>query len=152
MLMPKKDRRQIYEHLFKEGVIVASAVQRDHIHQKIGVPNVFVVQLMRSFTSKEFVRHTYNWRYHYYYLTNEGVEYLREYLHLPSEIVPKTLMAGPAHGERSDARRERGDRGDRGDRADRGRGRGGDAGKKQSGPGANWKPNFAGAGRGQVAA
>lgn len=25
------------------------------------------------------------------YLTNEGIEYLRQYLHLPSEIVPSTL-------------------------------------------------------------
>lgn len=28
---------------------------------------------------------------HFRYLTNEGIEYLRQYLHLPSEIVPSTL-------------------------------------------------------------
>lgn len=28
---------------------------------------------------------------HFRYLTNEGIEYLRQYLHLPPEIVPSTL-------------------------------------------------------------
>lgn len=28
---------------------------------------------------------------HFRYLTNEGIEYLRQYLHLPPEIVPATL-------------------------------------------------------------
>jgi small subunit ribosomal protein S10e len=36
-------------------------------------------------------------------LTNEGIEYLRQYLHLPSEIVPSTLK----RTARSDAARPR---------------------------------------------
>merc|ERR1719477_21749 len=31
------------------------------------------------------------WRHYYWYLTNEGIQYLRDYLHLPPEIVPATL-------------------------------------------------------------
>merc|ERR1712105_568317 len=31
------------------------------------------------------------WRHYYWYLTNEGIQYLRDYLHLPPEIVPSTL-------------------------------------------------------------
>ena len=34
----------------------------------------------------------FSWQYFYYTLTNEGIEYLRDYLHLPATIVPKPLL------------------------------------------------------------
>lgn len=37
------------------------------------------------------MKEQFAWRHYYWYLTNEGIEYLRTYLHLPSEIVPATL-------------------------------------------------------------
>ncbi len=39
--------------------------------------------------SRDFVRETFNWQYYYYYLLPEGIEYLREYLRLPEDIVPE---------------------------------------------------------------
>ena len=50
-----------------------------------------------------------NRQFFYWYLTVEGIEYLREYLHLPEEIVPATLKKsasrparpGPAPGGES---------------------------------------------------
>ena len=93
---------------------------------------------MQSFTSKELVKEQFSWRYYYWYLTNEGIDYLREYLHLPAEIVPDTLKkqqpqrarAGERPGDR-DGGRDFDDRGDRGDRGGRGfgRGRGGGFGR-----------------------
>ncbi|CAM9291781.1 unnamed protein product [Scytosiphon promiscuus] len=61
---------------------------------------------MKSMKSRGLVRETFNWQYFYWYLTVEGIEYLREYLHLPEEIVPATLKKsasrparpGPAPG------------------------------------------------------
>jgi small subunit ribosomal protein S10e len=47
--------------------------------------------LLNSFRSKGYVKETFNWQYYYYYLTNEGIEYLRQYLALPAEIVPATM-------------------------------------------------------------
>ena len=44
--------------------------------------NPQVIKLMQSFTSKELVKEQFSWRYYYWYLTNEGIEYLREYLNL----------------------------------------------------------------------
>ncbi|XP_065336722.1 small ribosomal subunit protein eS10-like [Cloeon dipterum] len=32
-----------------------------------------------------------SWRHYYWYLNNEGINYLRTFLHLPPEIVPATL-------------------------------------------------------------
>merc|ERR1712142_653965 len=46
---------------------------------------------MTSLKSRGYVRENFAWRHFYWYLTNEGIEYLRDYLHLPPEIVPSTL-------------------------------------------------------------
>lgn len=55
------------------------------------VPNLQVIKLMQSFKSKEYVRETFAWMHYYWFLTNEGIDFLRTYLNLPSEIVPATL-------------------------------------------------------------
>merc|ERR1712212_793794 len=68
MFMTKKQRDAIYENLFREGVMVAEKIckrTQGRMH-----PNVTSVSNL---------------------LTNEGIEYLREYLHLPPEIVPVTM-------------------------------------------------------------
>lgn len=37
------------------------------------------------------MKEQFAWRHYYWYLNNEGVNFLREYLNLPPEIVPATL-------------------------------------------------------------
>jgi hypothetical protein len=44
---------------------------------------------LQSLKSQGYVREQFAWRHFYWYLTNEGIEYLRNYLHLPAEIVPQ---------------------------------------------------------------
>ena len=98
MFISKKNRIEVYSYLFKEGVLVAKKDNFKPKHDEIDVPNLEVLNLMKSLKSRGFVRETFNWQYFYWYLENEGVEYLREYLHLPAEIVPATLKkatAGP---------------------------------------------------------
>ena len=46
---------------------------------------------MQALKSKGLVTEKFAWRHYYWYLTNEGIQYLRDYLHLPPEIVPSTL-------------------------------------------------------------
>ena len=96
------------------------------------MPNLQVIKLMQSFKSKEYVKEIFSWQYYYYYLTNEGIEYLREYLNLGPDVVPDTLKksARPA-GERPGADAGRGARRPRqtwcfNGRRGRGGGRGGD--------------------------
>lgn len=60
-------------------------------HPEIDVRNLEVIKLMQSFKSKEYVRETFSWMHYYWFLTNDGIEFLRTYLNLPSEIVPATL-------------------------------------------------------------
>ncbi|KAH9397243.1 PREDICTED: 40S ribosomal protein S10-like [Rhagoletis zephyria] len=93
MLMPNKDRLAIFEYLFKEGVMVAEKdFHPKRFHPALGkVTNLFVIRALQSLKSKGYVKEQFSWRHYYWYLTNEGINYLREYLHLPAEIVPSTL-------------------------------------------------------------
>ncbi|CAI0444733.1 unnamed protein product [Linum tenue] len=98
MIISEKNRREISKYLFQEGVCFAKKDFNLAKHPEIDVPNLQVIKLMQSFKSKEYVRETFAWMHYYWYLTNEGIEFLRTYLNLPSEIVPATLkkQARPA--------------------------------------------------------
>ncbi|RKP25307.1 Plectin/S10 [Syncephalis pseudoplumigaleata] len=91
MLISKENRKAIYESLFKEGVVVAKKDFNAAKHPDIPVRNLEVIKAMQSLTSRGLVKTQFSWQYYYYTLTNEGIDYLREYLHLPSEIVPATF-------------------------------------------------------------
>lgn len=84
--MPKKNRVAIYSQLFKDGVCVVKKDPMMKKHGEIDVPNLHVMQTMKSLNSREYVRETFSWQYYYYYLTDEGIEYLRGFLNLPSTI------------------------------------------------------------------
>ena len=102
MIISEKNRREISKYLFQEGVCYAKKDYNLAKHPDIDVPNLQVIKLMQSFKSKEYVRETFAWMHYYWYLTNDGIEFLRNYLNLPSEIVPNTLKRasrpGPAGG------------------------------------------------------
>ncbi|KAI9011336.1 ribosomal 40S subunit protein S10B [Gaertneriomyces sp. JEL0708] len=147
MLIPKANRKKIYQYLFQEGVLVAKKDFNAPKHQDVDVPNLQVIKAMQSMTSRGFVATRFSWQYYYYYLTNEGIEYLREFLHLPPEIVPRTFIKTTKSGPRPG--RSEGDRPPRGD-GERYRPRGGDdyrrrdAGEKKEGAAGDWRPEFRG--------
>ncbi|CAA6667661.1 unnamed protein product [Spirodela intermedia] len=127
MIIPKKNRREICKYLSKVGVLYAKKDFNLPKHPLIDVPNLQVIKLMQSFKSKEYVRETFGWMHYYWFLTNDGIEFLRTYLNLPSEIVPATLkksakplpsrpMGGPGDRPPSIFRRFDGDRPRFGDR------------------------------------
>lgn len=60
-------------------------------HGNIDVPNLQVMKLCQSLCSRNFVKEQFSWSWYYYTLTDEGIEYLRDYLSLPSDVVPKTM-------------------------------------------------------------
>lgn len=77
--------------LFVEGVCVTKKDLLMVKHPQIEVPQIHVVKLMQSLKSRNLVKEGYNWQYLYYTLTDEGIEYLREYLHVSADTVPATL-------------------------------------------------------------
>ncbi|KAL0216662.1 hypothetical protein P9112_008846 [Eukaryota sp. TZLM1-RC] len=120
MLVSKKNRLLVYRYLFQEGVLVAKKEHTlDKNHPHIEVPNLEVIMLMKSMISRNLVRNNFSWQWNYYFLTDEGINFLREYLHIPEDVYPKTLMreqrpAGerrgfggrPSRGERPNYRPE----------------------------------------------
>jgi len=94
MVMPLRELRVIYELLFRDGVMVAKKDKRPQTkHPEIpGIGNLQVIRAMVSLTSRGYVKETFTWRHFYWYLSNEGIVYLRDYLHLPAEIVPASLQ------------------------------------------------------------
>ncbi|KAJ5637887.1 hypothetical protein N7490_007766 [Penicillium lividum] len=90
MLIPKVDRKKIHEYLFREGVLVAKKDYNLPKHGDIDTKNLFVIKALQSLDSRGFVKTRFSWQYYYYTLTPEGLDYLREWLHLPAEVVPAT--------------------------------------------------------------
>ncbi len=64
-------------------------------HHELDLPNLHVVKAMLSLKSRGHVKEVFNWQWHYFFLTDTGIEYLKEYLHLPADVVPATLKARP---------------------------------------------------------
>jgi small subunit ribosomal protein S10e len=143
-LIPKADRKKIHEYLFREGVLVAKKDYNLPKHNDIDTKNLYVVKACQSLTSRGYVKTQFSWQYYYYTLTPEGLDYLREWLHLPAEIVPATHIKqqrshapprGMMGGEGERERKPFGGRGGRGggERGDR------EGGYRRREPGAEGK-------------
>ena len=117
MLIPKQNRKVIYESIFNgtyhsrqyvyskvskmsnisyllfsyllEGVMVAKK-DFNSTHETLQVPNLQVIKAMQSLNSRSYIKTRFSWNHYYYTLTDEGIVYLRKYLYLPEEIVPST--------------------------------------------------------------
>jgi uncharacterized membrane protein len=66
MLIPKKNRVEVYKYLFQEGVLYAKKDFNAPKHPEIDVPNLQVIKLMQSFKSKEYVKESFAWRHYYW--------------------------------------------------------------------------------------
>jgi len=91
VLVSRKDRKLILEYLFKEGVLTVEKDGMKPQHEHIPVSNLRVMMVMKSLASRDYVKVKFNWQWFYYFLTDAGIEYLREVLHLPAQVFPATL-------------------------------------------------------------
>lgn len=90
-LIPKRNKREIYEYLFREGVMVVKKDPKLMEHPELkSIPNLHVMMSLKSLKSSNYVTEKFNWQHYYYVLTNEGIEHLRDVLQLPSNVHPAT--------------------------------------------------------------
>ncbi|KAF2858332.1 hypothetical protein K470DRAFT_296474 [Piedraia hortae CBS 480.64] len=89
-LIPKADRKKIHAYLFNEGVLVAKKDFNQPKHGEIDTKNLYVIKACQSLTSRGYLKTQFSWQWYYYTLTPEGLDYLREWLHLPADVVPQT--------------------------------------------------------------
>ncbi|XP_034097649.1 40S ribosomal protein S10b-like [Drosophila albomicans] len=94
MFMQKSDRNAIYTVLFRSAVMFAErALQKRHPDKSLNhLTNLQVIKILKSLKSRGYVSEQIAWRHYYWCLNNDGIEYLRGYLHMPSEVVPSTLQ------------------------------------------------------------
>ena len=135
VLVPLKEKVKLYTYFLSEGVF---ACKKDNVtnHDYLQIPNLHCFLVMRSLVSRGMATEIFSWQWHYYFLTKKGVEYLREYLGLPANIVPKTYKLDEPEeqpkeegGEENEEKRG-GERRERGERRGRGRQRGGRGGRR----------------------
>ena len=138
VLVPTKDKVKIYTYFLQEGVF---ACKKDNTskNETLEIPNLHCFLVMRSLISRKFATELFSWQWHYYFLTEKGIEYLREYLGLPNTVIPNTYKFN--ENEEEEQQKEEGEEGERkerrrgGDRRDgerrgRGRPRGGRGGRR----------------------
>lgn len=94
MFMKKSDRNAIYQVLFHSGVLFAErSPQKRHSDEDLKhLTNLQVIKTLQSLKSRGYVSEQCAWRHYYWCLNNDGIEYLRGYLQLPTEVVPTTLQ------------------------------------------------------------
>merc|ERR1719285_363643 len=153
MIVTTKNRKKVYEMLFKEGVMYAPKNFLMPQHPKLeGIRNVEVIKLMQSLVSRGHCEEQFCWQHIYWTLTDAGIEYIREYLALPAGVVPATkAMANkaevPVGGGRGGYGGGRG-RGSYGDRPGFGGSRGGYGGPRPTNttpaPATGDRPGFGG--------
>mmetsp|Transcript_39341 Transcript_39341/g.44786 ORF Transcript_39341/g.44786 Transcript_39341/m.44786 type:complete len:174 (+) Transcript_39341:62-583(+) len=95
VLIPKENRRKLYENLVSEGVIVVKKDSTLLKHQEVDIPNLHAMMMLKSLKSKGLVEEDFNWLWSYYKLNNEGLTKLRDYLGFPPEVIPKTMKKQP---------------------------------------------------------
>jgi|NOAtaT_6_FD_contig_61_248888_length_1398_multi_3_in_0_out_0_2 small subunit ribosomal protein S10e len=59
-------------------------------HHYLEIPNLQVLKLLQSLTSRGFTESKFSWQWYYWKLTDAGIAYLREYLHLSADVTPDT--------------------------------------------------------------
>ena len=135
VLVPLKEKVKLYTYFLSEGVF---ACKKDNVsnYDYLQIPNLHCFLVMRSLVSRGMATEIFSWQWHYYFLNQKGVEYLREYLGLPANIVPKTYKLDEPEeqpkeegGEENEEKRG-GERRERGERRGRGRQRGGRGGRR----------------------
>mmetsp|Transcript_47760 Transcript_47760/g.112717 ORF Transcript_47760/g.112717 Transcript_47760/m.112717 type:complete len:90 (+) Transcript_47760:2338-2607(+) len=85
MIIAKKQKLSIYTQLFRDGVLVVKQERKNE--KKI---NFIIIKLMKSLVSKGLVKEQFSWRFYYFTLKEEGIKFLRNYLHLPENVFPLT--------------------------------------------------------------
>merc|ERR1719318_1980076 len=137
-------------------VAIKDTNNRQHA-QLENIPNLQVIKAMQSLKSRSYVNENFAWRHFYWYLNNEGIQYLRDYLNLPPEIVPSTLRKATKPAETAKPYRAGGGGGRGGGGADGGRDRdeyrrqtdGGEKGGAPESFNPEFRGGFGGIGRGR---
>merc|ERR1711907_922068 len=86
VLVSKKQKRDVFTYLVKEDAYLPAH------GQVTTVPNLQAMMIVKSLKSRGCLNEVFNWGWHYYFLTDDGVKSLIKQLGLPADakILPAT--------------------------------------------------------------
>lgn len=80
---------QIKEYLFENGIILTNDTPQA-IHNELNIADKKIMSYLKTLISKGYVQKTFVWQHGYYFLTDEGVEWLRDDLCMEENDMPLT--------------------------------------------------------------
>ena len=91
LLISKAHRKEVFEDLIGEGVIVVKKDLYLPKHQHItSVPNIVVTIVVRSLKPRKHLNGVFNWQWSYYMLSDAEIKNICEYFGLPKDFFSTT--------------------------------------------------------------
>jgi small subunit ribosomal protein S10e len=91
MIITKKEKELVYNEIFRVGVLV---VRKNKIKfsskEENKINNMIVIKILKGLLSKGLVNETFSWKVYYFTLNEKGIIFLRNFLNIPSIVVPLT--------------------------------------------------------------
>lgn len=89
MRLSTNEMIKIKSYFFKEGVCLVEDRTEDP-HPDLGINSKEVMKMFKSLVSKGIARKTFVWRHAYYFITQAGIEMLKDEFCLEEEEFPLT--------------------------------------------------------------
>lgn len=91
MLITKKEREFVYNEIFRVGILVVRKHKKKSSEkEKNKIESAVIIKLLKGLLSKGLVTETFSWKVYYFTLNDKGISFLRNFLNLPSTVVPLT--------------------------------------------------------------
>ena len=97
-------RIAVYQQLFNKTFVVVEKDNKE-MHPTFEGSNLHVWMLCRSLMSRGLVRETFNWNHHYFFATEEGLSFLREFFSLEEGATPEIYVEAKKAEETRAAKR-----------------------------------------------
>ena len=82
----REEKKKVHIYLLQNGVICFPKETKS-VNEVLGIENLKLFMICRSLYSKGCVTQMFNWQYHYYSLTSDGISYLKLQLGIEDESV-----------------------------------------------------------------
>ena len=88
MLITKKEKEFVYNEMFRVGILVINKNKKNFSTKEKEIRGFVIIKLLKGLLSKGLVKETFSWKFYYFTLNDKGVEFLRNFLNLPSTVIP----------------------------------------------------------------
>ena len=86
VIVYREERKKVHIYLLQNGVICFPKDTKE-VNEVLGIENLKLFMICRSLMSKGCVTQLFNWQYHYFSLTNDGIQFLKSELGIEDESV-----------------------------------------------------------------